>query len=649
MRYRPEITGLRAIAVLPVILFHAGLPLFSGGYAGVDIFFVISGYLITSILLTEHERGTYSLANFYERRARRILPALFFIVICCLPLAWFTMLPEQLDSFFASVASVALFISNFHFLDESGYFETNAEEKPLLHTWSLAVEEQYYLLFPLLLMLLWRYRNHSILTVFIGLAALSLIISEIGWRLKPDANFYLLPSRLWELLAGSICAVILTKHSIKQNGLLTFCGLTAIAASFIIFNDLTPFPSLWTLIPVIGTCLIILFAGGTCLTSRILSIKPFIWIGLVSYSAYLWHQPLFAFARLYSLGTPSTMTMIVLALTALVLAALTWKFIEQPFRKKSAHTAAVLIFSAVMSLIILGVGLIGSSQDGFKNRLPDQVLSTLAAKHDTNPNKHKCDYAARATHHEIPQNLPVEGCIFGSHDSRPTVAILGDSHADAIASAIGEELGRKGITSTQITVHGCQPFQGYTREDMNCDLANAHIFDYLVSSNISTVILAARWGTLAFDNRFDNQEGGIEPGSFGRSELDMSLDELWSSGITRFTDAGKTVVLVYPIPEAGWNVPEHLAKRLWREGKEADSLSTSYDVYKQRNQPIFEIFDTLQHKKLIRVRPETVFCDGMIPDRCANAYNGDIYYYDDDHLSHIGAKLLAKEVSKAFD
>ena len=213
MKLRPEIDGLRAVAVVPVILFHAGVTQFSGGFVGVDIFFVVSGYLITSILIEDIETGRFSISHFYERRARRILPALSFVVLVCLPFAWFLLLPDQLHDFSKSLIAVNLFLSNFYFWSESGYFDTSAEETPLLHTWSLAFEEQYYLLFPVLLLVFWRLGRQKVFWLIAALALSSLILSEWGWRKHPDANFYLLPSRAWELLSGSMAA-----FWVKNNG-----------------------------------------------------------------------------------------------------------------------------------------------------------------------------------------------------------------------------------------------------------------------------------------------------------------------------------------------------------------------------------------------------------------------------------------------
>lgn len=287
MQYRPEIDGLRAVAVVPVILFHGGFETFSGGFVGVDVFFVISGFLITTIILGELERGAFSLWGFYERRARRILPALFFIMACCIPFAWMWMPPPQYAAFSQSLVAVSLFVSNIWFWREVGYFAPAAEEKPLLHTWSLAVEEQYYIVFPLALILLYRFgRNHAF--VFLVLSAfLSLLLSEWGWRNSASANFFLAPTRAWELLAGSLCAFLLRNGKALESGpwnrSFSFIGLLLIIFAVLYFDDTTPVPSLYALIPVGGACLIILFAEPTSLASRILSLKGFlsVWASLV--------------------------------------------------------------------------------------------------------------------------------------------------------------------------------------------------------------------------------------------------------------------------------------------------------------------------------------------------------------------------------
>jgi len=252
MKYRKEIDGLRAIAVLPVMFFHAGFNIFSGGFIGVDVFFVISGYLITTIILSDQENGNFSLVNFYERRIRRILPALFLVTLITIPFAWNLLPPDELKDYYQSVAAVSLFSSNILFWLESGYFDTLAELKPLLHTWSLAVEEQYYLVFPLLIVLTWRLGKRYILPMLGLIALLSLLLAQWGSESNPSAAFYLLPTRFWELMIGSIAAFIMyyprnfdkiLNVSLTAKQILSAIGLILICYAATYFNSRTPFPS----------------------------------------------------------------------------------------------------------------------------------------------------------------------------------------------------------------------------------------------------------------------------------------------------------------------------------------------------------------------------------------------------------------------
>jgi len=319
MQYRAEIDGLRALAVLPVILFHAGFEWFSGGFVGVDVFFVISGYLITTIIISEMAEGKFSIVNFYERRARRILPALFFVMAACLPFAWLWLTPADLKDFGQSLVAASAFSSNILFWIEGGYFATASELKPLIHTWSLAVEEQYYILFPIFLMLTWRLGIKWILILLSTVFFISLGIAQWGAYNSPTAAFFLLPTRGWELLVGVFAAFYLKynthlkSHSLNQA--LSLLGFGMIVYSIIAFDETTPFPSLYALVPTIGTGLLILCAVPKTFVHRLLSLKYIVGIGLISYSAYLWHQPLLAFARHRLLGDVSHSILIVLCST----------------------------------------------------------------------------------------------------------------------------------------------------------------------------------------------------------------------------------------------------------------------------------------------------------------------------------------------
>jgi peptidoglycan/LPS O-acetylase OafA/YrhL len=378
MEYRKEIDGLRAIAVIPVILFHAGFQRFSGGFVGVDVFFVISGYLITTIILSEKQKGTFSLINFYERRARRILPALFLVMFVSLPFAYFWLVPSDHLSFSQSLVSVASFSSNILFWLESDYFDAAAEMKPLLHTWSLAVEEQYYLLFPLFLMLVWRYRKRWIFATVLILGVVSLSLAQWGALNRPVPTFYLLPTRAWELMIGAIAAFYLlygkSNNEIVEDNrfvseLLGLLGLALIYISIVFIDKGTPFPSLYALLPTVGVILIILFSSRVTLIGRLLGTRILVGIGLISYSLYLWHQPLFAFARHKNTNEPGQWEYLLLIAMTFLLAYISWRYLERPFRIKSRISRKpVFIFALVGSVFFVAVGFAGHFTNGFENR-----------------------------------------------------------------------------------------------------------------------------------------------------------------------------------------------------------------------------------------------------------------------------------------
>nr|CAA6817572.1 MAG: O-antigen acetylase [uncultured Thiotrichaceae bacterium] len=364
MQYRREIDGLRALAVVPVILFHAGIQGFSGGFVGVDIFFVISGYLITSIIIAELETGDFTITGFYERRARRILPALFFVMAVSLPLAWWLLLPHELVAFGRSIIAVIVFASNILFWQESDYFATDSELIPLLHTWSLAVEEQYYVIFPILLLVCWKLGIRWVTAIISTIAVVSLGLAEWGWRHDASGNFYLLPSRAWELMAGAGCALYLG-HKQQPTGTLSqplsLLGLGLLVASILWLDDTIPFPSLYAILPVLGTSLIILFAHQNNWVGKLLSLPALVGVGLVSYSAYLWHQPMFAFARLYYVDEPQLLIMLGLAALAFVLAFISWRFVERPFRQRQQFNRKQIFIMALagsLAFVIIALALI---------------------------------------------------------------------------------------------------------------------------------------------------------------------------------------------------------------------------------------------------------------------------------------------------
>lgn len=656
IQYRSEVDGLRCLAVLPVLLFHAGFSLFSGGFVGVDVFFVISGYLITSILIKEISEGNFSIVNFYERRARRILPALMVVLFVSMPFAWFWMLPGQLKDFSQTLVSVSLFSSNVLFWIKSGYFETASELKPLLHTWSLAVEEQYYLFFPLLMMLLWKRGRSLTLFVIALLSILSFIIADMNLLNDASASFYLIVSRLWELGVGSIVAFIAPniKASRAMSEILSGLGLLLILFGVFFFSSITPFPGRFALFPTLGTALILAYGSPSVLVGRLLSIKWVVGIGLISYSLYLWHFPVFAFARLRSLETPSVLVFSGLICLTFILAILSYRYVEKPMRDKYKVGRKAVFYSALSaSVFVMGIGLVGSIYKGFPTRMESQILKSLAYT-DSFSKKTDICWAAVEQREYLSSN---ERCRLGKEKTEAVIALVGDSNASTLIDPLDKFLLSMDQGAMNYTYNTCLPLlngrysdEGFVQE--TCDEYRAWFFSHL-DVVPEVIILLARWPLFLNTSRFDNQEGGVESGKTVLWQLDVPSDEYvralkdeYRKTIEFLLSKGKKVVLIYSVPEAGWVVPLQMAKNQLFHAEGSLDLSTSYSVYKARNKEVFEAFDMIQdHPDLLRIRPEHLFCSPE-SNRCINARDGVSFYYDDDHLSNEGASLLVDEIIK---
>ena len=633
MKYRPEIDGLRALAVIPVILFHAGFELFSGGFVGVDVFFVISGYLITSILIEDIENKRFSIVNFYERRARRILPALFFVMLACLPFAWMWMLPGQMKDFSQSLVAVSLFASNILFWLESGYFAAAAEEKPLLHTWSLAVEEQYYVLFPIFLILAWRFGKNRVFWMIVVMAAISLLLSEWGWRNKATANFYLAPTRAWELFAGSIAAFIVQKKGVQKNNLLAILGLAAIIFSIFFYDENTPFPSVYALVPVLGVVLLVLFGEKDTVAAKLLSMRGFVGIGLISYSAYLWHQPLFAFARIRSLEHPSMLLMLTLGSLSMVLAYFSWKYIEKPFRDKaSIGKKSILVFSLVGLLCFILVGYQGHSNDGYKERF--SIEKTVYSSLTRSQRQSECfgkDVIQRTDWF----------CNIGSSSSPPSIFVFGDSHSLSFLPAIDIALSENNKSGLFAGTSGCTPFLRIhsLRNDQlenNCNELNLRVFNYVKHNAIDTLILVARW-TYYTDGGYEGddfsyiglRETAERTQETSRSAFEYGLRETLSA----YSEIGVNVIVLPQVPQQH-SEPLDIYAQSSLSGKSLTESSVSRSQHLMLQEYVTSLFEAEE----VRLLDFTdTFCDESY---CSVGTKQASFYFDDDHLSLDGSSLL---------
>lgn len=491
MNYRPEIDGLRALAVLPVIFFHAGYELFSGGFVGVDIFFVISGYLITSIIIGQMANDSFSIVKFYERRARRILPALFFVSFISIPFAWLWLSPNDLQNFGKSLIAVSTFSSNILFWMESSYFATDAELIPLLHTWSLAVEEQFYILFPLFLIVAWKLKIRLMIFILLCLFIISLSIAHWGSFNKPSATFYLLPTRGWELLVGVFAAFYLKNKKQSEsntlNQFLSILGLIMIFFSIIIFSKTTPFPSLYALIPTIGTALLILFVTQNTLAYKLLTLAPILNIGLISYSTYLWHQPLLAFARHSQVEELANITTISLCILSLIMGYISWKWIEQPFRNKSQISQKkVFIFSLTGMLALSLVGSIINIKDGFLERYSENDMAIYAFKN-----------------YDTARLWNAGSCFLGTEENSKIfqdkcfasqTLIWGDSFGAALSPGLRELNTYKNIGISQLTTAACPSilYQDFPN-NRNCKKNNEYVLSIIEDYPIKQVFLHNQW------------------------------------------------------------------------------------------------------------------------------------------------------------
>ncbi|CAA0105610.1 Uncharacterised protein [Starkeya nomas] len=665
MKYRSEIDGLRAVAVVPVILFHAGFSVFGGGFVGVDVFFVISGYLITAILLAEIEGGTFSIEKFYERRARRILPALFLVMAACVPFAWLWMIPEQLRDFGRSLVAVVFFVSNFLFWrEEGGYFAAAAELKPLLHTWSLAVEEQYYLFAPLSLAVLWRFGRRRVFWLVVATAVASLLATEWGWRYAPRANFYLPQFRIWELLAGSICGFIASGRTPRPNQALSLAGLALIVFAILYYDSSTPFPSLYALAPVVGTALILLFAHKGTFVARLLSARVFVGIGLISYSAYLWHQPLFAFARIRSMGEPPAWLMLALAGVSLVLAYLSWRFVEQPFRRRPIplmpSRRAVFAASAVAAVPFVAFGLYASITQGIPSRLANPELGSrqayLLATVLPNVLGNKC-YAGSSLQDadERGQLCP----IFEPKDPKLRILIIGDSHSYTILPAF-TEIGKENAVY-RMGLGSCPPINGASVrggvfDDGVCPELARRQLELVKKGGFDVVVLAARWTLypIGKDNHFMlSREGDSYYPS--RASSQETFATLLPQTVQDYLDLGVAVVVVDQMPEQ-LVLPQKILQQaallgvgtaLTEERFEAEIWQTSPTIEEEdgRQAYVQGIFGQLKGEKLWVLSFDEVFKrDGRYVwgDR-----NGS-FYMDRDHLSGYGGTLLEPAMTEVF-
>lgn len=639
--YRPDIDGLRTLAVVPVILFHAGATWLPGGFVGVDIFFVISGYLISSIILREVAAGEFSFLRFYERRLRRIIPALLVVLIVTVAMFQVIALPDQAQETAESGISALLSFSNFYFWRQSGYFAPAAEFMPLLHTWSLAVEEQFYFLFPIIVLAMWKLRLPIRWMLVLGTIAAFVVGYWLSLN-KPSVAYYLLPARVWELGVGSVLAagVVPEVRGAVMRQVVPALGVSLILISVVFIRGDMIFPGWVALMPCLGAAMVIHAGGGSWVAEKFLGARPMVFVGLLSYSLYLWHWPMLTAMRI---RTASVHLDLAVALGAIVatflLAWASWRFVERPFRDRRDMPGRAMLWKLGLgSAALIGLSGLAITMGGFPGRLNDASRAALAASTDVDPYRVICSDA-----------MGSDKCRFGAAKGPVTYAIIGDSHAAAIRPAI-EASGLMGNSAGTLYWTGACPFLDGAEllnhpERAACASFRADVWTRLEEDgDLETIVLAGRWPFQVTGSLPESGSSNItflidtETVTPNEDENRRVFIRSLERTLTRLASLSLDVIIVGAVPEPGFDVPRTVALARYTGVAEPHGVSRpSVEVRVGESDAILG--------SLARVRPGVeflsiweAFCGDLW---CDIERDGVPIYYDDDHLSFWGATSVA--------
>lgn len=644
--YRADIDGLRAIAVIAVVLFHAFPGAARGGFVGVDIFFVISGYLITSIISREIENGTYSTLKFYERRLRRIAPAFMVVCLFCLILASFLYVPQDFEIFGESLLASVLIHANIFFFKEAGYFFAPADVLPLLHIWSLSVEEQFYIFFPIVLVFASRTRFRD--KLILAILAISFVASCVGVFAAPEAAFYLTPFRAWELLIGAALALgAVPKTTGKLAEILSWVGAALIITAIWGLSEASLFPGWNALLPCLGAALLI-HAGQQPTVNRLLSSTPMVAIGLISYSLYLWHWPLLSFAAYIAMRPLTFVETIAVVTAAFVLAWLSYRFVEQPFRRSRSRRILFPIFAGAALLTV--AALIADGTKGASWRLSDQVAAMTTGDAIRIGMPHgNCGLgrlegidSRLAPLNNAPRSIV---CRLGAEGVAPTVVIWGDSHGDAVAPALDAVLKHAGKAGYSFSRGGCPPIMGIDRQERptwRCAEFAERVFEVLTAMKPEQVIIAARWAYY-FEGTRNANIRGPSPVFSPDGNFDAVSAGL-STSLAKVSELGSSLTLMTSIPE----IAVHVSSTLGRAAilhRDADIAPTRLEFEHRQARSRTELVRQAERLNARILSPEDYLCDSQI---CAVTRDGKSLYVDYNHLSQAGAATLVPMFERIF-
>ena len=676
--YRPEIDGLRAIAVSAVILYHSQIIIlgqrpFKGGFIGVDIFFVISGYLITSLILKELiTTGSFSFKNFYEKRVRRILPALLFVIMASLPFAWMYLLPNSFIDFSKSVLYSLGFGSNFYFhYSGQQYGAESGLLKPFLHTWSLSVEEQFYILFPIVLLIIFRFFNKYLIHIFIFGFIISLGVADWSSKNSSSVSFYFIHTRMWELLAGSILAYYEIKQGHRSqnkflNSIMPSIGLFLITLTIIFFKLHFPHPSLHSLPAILGVCLIIWFSNSNEVITKLLSTKIFVGVGLISYSLYLWHYPIFAFVRINEIGEGNLHLGLMLMIIT-ILSILTYYIIEQPSRNKKFSfklLSSSIVISFVIS-IIFNLNVLDKA--GYKNRLPEILAKNLEQdifKKKIFEESWRFWHLLKNENGEYCFNN-TSRCSFNT-SSTQKVYLIGDSHAGSIMYDLKKKIIDKNYQFITSVVGACSFYPGFnmiipktSKIDDKCTNEYFQNLKKILSKEKNSIIIFVARFPAHLTNLEFSQNLNDKKIKWHRDYVSVGkYKDLQTSFRNEVLDLSENnkIILMYPIPEVDYD-PNKKIYLKWINRKNKFSkdfnfeyLTTSYKAYQIRTKSSFELLDSIKSDNVYRVYPHTLFCNTTFKDKCMTHNDKIVFYVDSHHPSlkgsHLINELIIKEIEK---
>lgn len=647
LSYRADIDGLRAVAIIGVLGYHFGLGV-PGGYGGVDVFFVISGFLIAGIIKAELEAQTFSLSNFYVRRVRRILPALTVCLLVSSIVAGFILFPRDFQNFGRSVLAAATSTSNFFFMQRTGYFDDASLEKPLLHTWSLGVEEQFYVVFPLTLMLLFRFaKASSARHVLAAVVILSFAYSCYVVAHAPEKAFFSTVGRAWELGFGALVAFgalpMLTQRWMREAE--AAIGVLSIAGAYAFFSDATPFPGVAATPLCLGAAFVI-HSGMTrqpTAVAKALSFAPMVGIGLISYSVYLWHWPMLVFSAyrfpaVFGPGAPHVgLAYAALAIASIFVGALSWRFIEEPFRRTKASQRKVFSVGAAAALATAVVAGLIVERPGWVQHWPSDIQAMQFRK----------TVSGRVLGLKRAPSWPQPTYLAGPADSELDTVLWGDSFAQALIPGFIDYQKRTGQGAILAADPGCPPLLGVAfypgTDDARCSVHNDAVFKRLTVSPVRRVLLSARWSRYVRDVTRDGRGRPVVYGKGGHAD-GAAFAVVLEGLIRRLTAQNKEVILIGPVPEQAFDVTPAIARHIaW--GAPLPSVR-SVEAFEAEEHFVLSLFSRLATIPHVRVvYPHLILCDGKT---CPYSSAGKPLYSDAAHLSAVGAKKLSPMFDEIF-